>query len=319
MSHQIILKITRMKTVKFKNKNWEVAAILQFPENFDKNQKYPAIVCAHPISSCKEQTAGNIYGKALADAGFVTLAFDASHQGESGGEPRFLEDPATRVEDFRCAVDYLTTLAFIDKNKIGVLGVCGGGGYAANAAMIERRFKAVVTVVGANYGRLMREGDLSADAAIKTLETIADQRTAEANGAEPLITVYVAPNEEARVQAGLNDIDIVEAVDYYTTPRGQHPNSPNKLLFSGLAPAVAFDAFHLADHLLTQPLHIVIGDKVGAFGSYRDGFELFNKAASKDKSIQVVSGASHYDLYDIPEYTSQALGKIIPFFKKHLA
>jgi len=91
--------------------------------------------------------------KSGAEAGFITLAFDASHQGESGGEPRFLEDPATRVEDFRCAADYLTTLSYVDNDRIGVLGVCGGGGYAANAAMTERRFKAVVTVAGANYGR----------------------------------------------------------------------------------------------------------------------------------------------------------------------
>ncbi len=129
-----------MKAVKFKNRNWDVAGILQFPKEFDETKKYPAIVCAHPISSCKEQTAGNIYGKALAEAGFITLTFDASNQGESGGEVRFLEDPAIRVEDFRCAADFLTTLSYIDEEKIGVLGICGGGGYAASAAMTEKTF-----------------------------------------------------------------------------------------------------------------------------------------------------------------------------------
>ena len=307
-----------MKAVKFKNKNWEVVGILQFPKDFDETKKYPAIVCAHPISSCKEQTAGNIYGKALAEAGFITLAFDASNQGESGGEVRFLEDPATRVEDFRCAADFLTTLNYIDEEKIGVLGVCGGGGYAVNAAMTERRFKAVVTVVGANYGRLLREGDFTTDAAIKTLEGIAKQRTAQARGAEPAITVYRPNSQEDRKAAGLNDIDLIEAVDYYQTPRGQHQNSPNHLRVDSLDKAMAFDAFHLAELLLTQPLHIVIGDKVGAFGSYRDGLELFRKAASKQKSIQVVQGSSHYDLYDVPEYTAQALAEIIPFFKNIL-
>ncbi len=307
-----------MKAVKFKNRNWEVAGILQFPKDFDETKKYPAIVCAHPISSCKEQTAGNIYGKSLAEAGFVTLAFDASNQGESGGEVRFLEDPAIRVEDFRCAADFLTTLSYIDEEKIGVLGVCGGGGYAANAAMTERRFKAVVTVVGANYGRLMREGDFSADAAIKTLEGIAKRRTAQARGAKPAITVYRPNSQEDRQAAGMNDIDVIEAVDYYQTPRAQHPNSPNHLRMDSLDKAMAFDAFHLADLLLTQPLHVVIGDKVGAFGSYRDGFELFDKAASKQKSIQVVQGASHYDLYDGEKATGKAIEQIIPFFKEHL-
>lgn len=304
--------------ITFKNKNWDVAAILQFPADFDESKQCAAIVCAHPISSCKEQTSGNIYGKALAEAGFITLAFDASNQGESGGEQRFLEDPAIRIEDFRCAADYLTTLSYVDNNRIGVLGVCGGGGYAVNAAMTERRFKAVATVVAANYGRLMREGDFTPDAAIKTLEAIASQRTAEANGADKFITTYIPVNEEARKQAGINDIDIVEAVDYYTTPRGQQPGSPNKLYFAGLAPAVSFDAFHLIDHLLTQPLHIVIGDKVGGFGSYRDGFEIFNKAASKEKTLQVVPNTSHYELYDQPEATGKALEQLIPFFKKHL-
>lgn len=307
-----------MKEVKFKHKNWEVAAIMQFPKDFDESKTYAAVVCAHPISSCKNQTSGNIYGKALAEAGFITLAFDASHQGESGGEPRFLEDPATRVEDFRCAADYLTTLPYVDKDRIGVLGICGGGGYAVNAAMTERRFKAVGTVVGANYGRLMREGDFTPGAAIRTLEAIAAQRTAEASGAEPFLATYMPVDEEARKQAGINDIDVVEAVDYYTTPRGQHACSPNKLLFSGLAAAVGFDAFHLAEHLLTQPLHIVIGEKPGAFGSHRDGFELFSKAASAKKTLQVVPGASHYDLYDQPEPTSKALEQLVPFFREHL-
>jgi len=308
-----------MKEVKFKHKNWEVAAILQFPKDFDETKTYAAVVCAHPISSCKNQTSGNIYGKALAEAGFITLAFDASHQGESGGEPRFLEDPATRIEDFRCAADYLTTLPYVNNERIGVLGVCGGGGYAANVAMTERRFKAVVTVAGANYGRLMREGDFAPGAAIRTLEAVAAQRTAEANGAEAFLTTYMPVDEEARKQAGLNDIDVVEAVDYYTTPRGQHACSPNKLLFSGLAAAVGFDAYHLAEHLLTQPLHIVIGEKPGAFGSHRDGFALFSKAASAKKSLQVVPGASHYDLYDQPEATGKALEQIVPFFREHLA
>lgn len=305
-------------TVTFRNRSWEVAAILQFPEDFDEQKKYAAIVCAHPISSCKEQTAGAIYGKRLAEAGFVTLAFDASCQGESGGEPRYLEDPALRVEDFRCAADYLTTLGYVDEKRIGVLGICGGGGYAACAAMTERRFRAVATVVTANYGRIMREGDYTADAAIKMLEAVAQQRTAQARGAEPQIIGYIPNTQQERIAAGMDDIDIEQAVDYYKTPRGQNPNSPNKLRFDSLDRVLAFDAFHLAEHLLTQPLMIVVGDRVGAFGSYRDGYELFDRAASQHKHLHVVKGASHYDLYDRPEATSEALEQLIPFFRKHL-
>ena len=248
----------------------------------------------------------------------MALAFDASTQGASGGEPRFMEVPAARIEDFRCAVDYLVTLDYIDENRIGVLGICGGGGYAVSAAMTERRFKAVATVAGANYGRLMREGDFTPDAAIRTLDAIAKQRTAEARGAEPLIIGYIPSSPEEREKAGLNDIDLMEAVDYYRTPRGERPGSPNKLRFTSTAAAVGYDAFHLADHLLTQPLQIIIGSRPGAFGSYRDGFDLFNRARSQDKNLFVVNGASHYDLYDVPQYVDQASARLTEFFGRCL-
>ncbi len=310
--------MSQIQSVTFKNRGWDVAATLRLPEGFDAGRKHAAIVCAHPISSCKEQTSGAIYGEALTKAGFITLAFDASTQGASGGEPRFCEDPGTRVEDFRCAVDYLVTLPCVDEERIGVLGVCGGGGYAVNAAMTERRFKAVGTVVAANYGRLMREGDMTPDAAIKTLDAIARQRTAEARGADPLIVGYIPNSVEEREKAGIDDIDVVEAVKYYTTPRGRQPGSPNRLRFTSTAAAVGWDAFHFAEVLLTQPLHIVVGSVPGGFGSYRDGLELYGRARSGDKSIQIVEGASHYDLYDQPEATAQALARLVPFYEKHL-
>lgn len=309
----------QQQSVRFKHGSWEVAATLRLPEGFSPERRYPAILCAHPISSCKEQTAGAIYGEALARAGFITLAFDASTQGDSGGEPRFSEDPATRVEDFRCAVDHLVTLAFVDEARIGVLGVCGGGGYAVKAAMTERRIRAVGTVVAANYGRLLRDGDRSPDAALHALDAVARQRTAEARGAATLTVGYIPfASQEERARAGVEDIDLVEAIDYYLTPRGQHAGSPNKLRFSSLAPALGWDAFHLAEQLLTQPLHVVIGSVPGAFGSYSDGLELYRRARSAQKSLQIVQGASHYQLYDQPEATDQALAGLLPFFRQHL-
>jgi fermentation-respiration switch protein FrsA (DUF1100 family) len=308
-----------MKTVTFKNRMWDVSADIRFPKSFVESGKYPVIICAHPISSCKEQTSGRIYGEKLAEQGFITLAFDASTQGASGGEPRYSEDPTVRVEDFRCAVDYLVTLPYVDEDRIGVLGICGGGGYAVNAAMTERRIKAVGTVVAANYGRIMREGDMSPDAALKTLESIGKQRTAEARGEQALIATYIPNSQVEREQAGVNDVDLVQAIDYYKTPRGQQPGSPNKLRFSSLAPAMGWDAFFLAERLLTQPLHIVIGGGApGAFGSFRDGFDLFDRARSSDKTLQVVEGATHYDLYDQPEPVAKALEQLVPFFRKHL-
>ncbi len=307
-----------MKSVSFKHKTWEVAANLHLPKGFDETKAYPAIVVAHPISSCKEQTAA-IYADQLAEAGYLCLAFDASTQGASGGPDQYLEDPASRVEDFRCAADYLVTLDFVDSDRIGVLGICGGGGYAVNAALTERRFKAVGTVVAANYGRLLREANLSGDSGLSALEAICAQRSAEARGAEPAITGYIPRNKEELAQSGIQDVDVVEAVDYYTTRRGQQPGSPNKLNVVSTQAAFGWDAFHLVDKLLTQPLQIVIGGgQPGIFGSYRDGFELFDKARSDKKDLFIVPGATHYDLYDQPEPVAQAAGKLIAFYDENL-
>lgn len=308
-----------METVKIRNHDmyWDIAADIHFPPHFDKTKKYPAIISAHPIGSCKEQTSGNVYGAALAKEGFVVIAFDASFQGASGGEPRFIEDPTLRVEDFRHVTDYLVTLPYVDEERIGVLGICGGGGYSINAAMTERRIKAVGTVTGANYGRLMR-GNFTALNPIAALEAMARQRTAEARGAELHIDNLLASSVEEARAAGITDRDPLEATDYYRTPRGQKPNGLNRSLLSHQAAAVGWDAFHLAEVLLTQPLCIVVGDKVGAFGAYRDGCEIIERAASKQKELVVLEGWSHYDLYDKEEPVRLALAKLVPFYKENL-
>lgn len=302
--------------VTFKHRTWSVAAHLHMPEDFDAGKKYPAIVCVHPGSSCKDQTAG-LYAEKLAAQGFIALAFDASFQGDSGGEPRYIEDPAARVEDVRCAVDYLVTLDYVDAERIGVLGVCAGGGYAVNAALTEKRIKAVGTVVAANIGRLYRQGDGSAGAAIQALQAVGRQRTAEAHGAEPLITQWIPASTQQAQQAGVTDVDVLQAVDYYTTSRGQHACSPNKLRFTSVGNMIAFDAFHLVEELLDQPLQVVIGSVPGGFGSYHDGHELY-KRANCEKDLFVVEGATHYELYDQPGPVAQAMNKLVPFYRKHL-
>lgn len=306
-----------MKNVKIKAPYWEIAANLYFPENFDESIQYPAIISGHPIGSCKEQTSGNVYGAALAKAGFIVIAFDASFQGESGGEPRSTENPVLRVEDFRLVTDYLMTLNYVDENRIGVSGICGGGGYALNVAMTEKRIKAVATVDAVNFGRLSREG-FSNWNPLEKLELIAKQRTAEARGETRRVDDLLPSSVEEAKSAGITDIDVLEATDYYKTDRGYQPNGVAKTLFSHSAVAIGWDAFHLAEVLLTQPLLLITGDKVGGFGSYRDSLEIYGRARSQNKELVIVEGWSHYDLYDKPEPVAQALAKLIPFFQKNI-
>ncbi|HUD90584.1 alpha/beta hydrolase [Sphingobium sp.] len=308
-----------MKTVKIRNHDmyWDIAADIHFPPDFDTSKKYPAIISAHPIGSCKDQTSGNVYGVALAKEGFVVIAFDRSFQGASGGEPRSIEDPTQAVEDFRRVADYLVTLPYVDEDRIGVLGICGGGGYAINAAMTERRIKAVSAVTGANYGRLMR-GNFTALNPIAALEAMARQRTAEARGEAVKVDDLLPPSPDEARRLGVTDRDTLEATEYYRTPRGQKPNGLNRSVPSHQAAAVGWDAFHLAEVLLTQPLCVIVGDQVGAFGAYRDGCEIIERAASKKKELVVLEGWSHYDLYDKPEPVGQALAKLVPFYKENL-
>ena len=129
-----------MQGVTFKNNGIDMAGNVYFPAGFDNSRRYAAIVSVHPGGGVKEQTAG-LYAQKLAGQGFVTLAFDASHQGASGGEPRFLDDPMKRVGDIYSAVDYLTSLPYVDANRIGALGICAGSGATVKAAMTERRIQ----------------------------------------------------------------------------------------------------------------------------------------------------------------------------------
>ncbi|RBP62567.1 hypothetical protein DFO66_11475 [Brevibacterium sanguinis] len=313
-------KTGTITTVTIENENmmWDLSADIHFPTDFDETKAYPAIVTAHPIGSCKEQCSGNVYAQALAEAGYLAIAFDAGFQGASGGRPRFKEDPNLRVADFSSVVDHLVTLDYVDADRIAVLGVCGGGGYALNAAMLERRFKAVVSITGVNYGRMMRETAAENGGLTAALEAIAAQRTAEARGAEPSIDDLLPPSPDAVKELGLTDPDLVEAVDYYKTDRGAAPHGCTSFNFATLGPAHVWDAFAHAETLLTQPLFVAIGDKVGAFGAYRDGMEIYHRAASTTKELLVLPDTTHYDLYDGPEASAKALERIIPFLGANL-
>lgn len=307
-----------METVNIRNPGmyWDIAANIHFPPQFDAGKRYPAVVSNHPIGSCKEQTSGNVYGATLAKAGFVVIVPDASFQGGSGGEPRWVEDPEQRVKDYRDVIDYAQSLPYVDPERIGILGICGGGGYSIKATIIDKRIKALVSITGVNFGRLMREGFSNFDP-VGALQGMAAQRSAENAGADEQINIFLPASVEAGKVAGIADIDVLEATDYYRN-RCPAEGSGTRMLTSHAAPAMAWDAFAFAETLLTQPMMVVFGDKPGGFGAYRDGMEIYGRAASKNKEMVVVEGWSHYDLYDNPEPTGIALDRVIPFLRQHL-
>ncbi len=145
------------KKVSFKKFDINLAGLIFYPDNFDKKKKYPAIVITHPGGGVKEQCS-SLYAWNLAKNGYVTIAFDASHQGESEGLPRYLEDPASRVEDIRSAIDYLVTLLYVDEEKIGAMGICAGGGYTMNAIQTEYRIKAAAGISTWDVGDSAKNG-----------------------------------------------------------------------------------------------------------------------------------------------------------------
>jgi fermentation-respiration switch protein FrsA (DUF1100 family) len=301
--------MSEVTAVQFNNGAIKMAGNLFFPKDFDEASTYPAIVAVHPGGGVKEQTAG-LYAQKLAQFGFVTLAFDASYQGASGGEPHFLDDPMRRAGDVFSAVDYLTTLTFVDANRIGALGICAGSGAAVKAASTERRIKAIATVSAVDVGAATRKGwDGTGDESdlISSLEAVAQQRTAEAAGAEPVYWPYVPAVGDT---SGPNDLQ--EAAEYYLTPRGQHPNAQNKFLMTSLSYMVSFTGFDLVEKYLTQPLLVVAGTEAESLWHSQ---ELYAKAPGP-KELVLIEGATHMDLYD--KLVDEVITSLSPFFELNL-
>ena len=288
-----------------------LSAVINFPPEFEASQTYPAIVVSHPGGGVKEQTAG-LYAKKVAEYGFVTVVYDASFQGASSGEPRQLENPHIRTEDVSAVVDYLTTLDYVDNERIGAMGICAGAGYTANAAINDPRIKAVGTVSMVNIGQMFRngwDGSVTDAEAAPILEQAAQARTTDAAGKDnefPLAPMNEddAPNEELR-----------QAWEYYHTPRCEHPNAPGWMTTRSLSQIITYDAFHKAEAYLTQPLLIVAGSEAG---SKWMSDALYERAASTDKSQHVVDGANHMDLYDGEKEVAEAVSKLGPFFSDRL-
>lgn len=300
-----------MKKVNFKSNNLNVVANMYFPENFDENNQYTAIVVNHPAGGVKEQTAG-LYAERLATLGYVTMAYDASYQGESEGQPHNLENPSSRVEDVRAAVDYFNTLDFIDDSRIGALGICAGGGYTIKAAQTEKRIKAVVGISAADIGQNFRKGwtgnqdekDIN-----PLLEQVAEQRKAEANGAPQKLVGFV-PEEPTEDM----DQETKDGWEYYRTPRAQHERSINQFPFISFDRIIEFTAFDLVDKLLTQPVLFIAGSEAGTLWQSENAYE----RALEPKDIHIVEGANHFDMYDKEPFVTEAVEKMNSFYGQYL-
>ncbi|HIQ43879.1 alpha/beta hydrolase [Pseudomonas sp. REST10] len=292
--------------------NVTLAAVIHQPANFDASQKYPVIVVAHPGGGVKEQASG-LYAKKLAEQGLLAIAFDASFQGESTGEPRQLENPYIRTEDVSAVVDYLTTQTYVDTDRIGAMGICAGGGYTANAAINDRRIKAIATVSAVNIGQMFRNGWENTVKDADALPYIAhgsQARTSDANGTE-LATLPLAPMRE---EDAPNE-ELREAWEYYHTPRAQHANAPGFMTARSLPQIITYDAYHKAEAFLTQPILTVAGSVAGSKWMSDD---LLARAASTDKQMHVIEGANHMSLYDKQPYVDEAVSVLAQFFQTRL-
>lgn len=301
--------------VNFKNSNNAdiiMSAILFLPEGFDESKKYPAVVVTHPGGGVKEQTAST-YAAKIAEGGIVAVAYDASYQGESTGEPRQLENPYIRVEDISAVVDYVSSLPYVDAEKMGAAGICAGAGYTANAAINDHRIKAVAGISTVNIGAMYRngwDGSVKNADALPLLTMGADARAKEAQGNDGGKLPFAPETRESAPSA-----EMEEAWEYYRTPRAMCATSPGYLPSRSLTQLVTYDAYNFAEAFLVQPLQIVVGSESGSRWMSED---LYQRAASTDKNLHIVNGANHMQLYDIQEYVEETASVVVPFFQKNL-
>lgn len=300
--------------VSFDSAGIRIAAHLYTPDTPAAGPR-PALVVGHPGTSVKEQTSG-VYARRMAERGFATLAFDAAHQGESGGLPRGLEDPAQRVEDFKAAVSYLTTRAEVDSDRIGLLGICASGGYSLSAAGGDHRVKVVATVSGVDVARQFRLGaDGTQDPAVfRTLLAAAAQaRTTAARGEDAgVMTMFPETAEQAAALGGEHGI---EGFEYYCTPRGEHERSAKFLAWESIDKLAFFDAFHAVPLIGPRPLLQIVGSRAVTSWMAVD----VHQRATGPKELHWIEGASHVDLYDKKEHIDPAIDKLTDFYNRTLA
>ena len=306
-----------VQKVSFKNQfNMQVTGNLVFPKGLDRTTKSPAIIVGHPMGAVKEQSS-MLYAQKLAEQGFVTLAIDLPFWGESEGQPRNLVAPEIYTEAFNASVDYLGTRDFIDRDRIGVLGICGSGSFSISAAKIDPRLKAVATVSMYDMGSANRNAlnhSLTLEQRKQIIAEAAEQRHVEFTGGEIKYTSgteHVLNEKTHPIQR--------EFYDFYRTPRGEftpkgssrqrttHPTLTSNVKFMNFYP------FNDIETISPRPMLFITGDQAHSKEFSEDAYKL----AGEPKELYWVSGAGHVDLYDRENMIPWT--KLTSFFTKNLA
>lgn len=305
-----------MKKVTFLNQyKMKVSGNLFVPKGQNIDSKYSAIVVGHPMGAVKEQSS-NLYATKLAEKGFITLSIDLSFWGESEGNPRNAVLPEMYAEDFSAAVDFLGTQSLVDKNKIGVLGICGSGGFVLSAAKIDPRMKAIATVSMYDMGDANRNAlnsSLTLEDRKKIIALAVEQRDIEFNGGE----IKYTGGTDHELTKDTHPIQR-EFYDFYRTPRGEYTpksSSPKHTTHPTLSSNVKFMNFYPLNDLemiSPRPLLFITGDVAHS----KEFSEKAYKRASGPKELYLVKGAGHVDLYD--RVNLIPFDKLEAFFKKNL-
>lgn len=299
-----------VEKVYYKNRyDITLAADLYLPRDMDSTRKYAAVVVGHPFGGVKEQSSG-LYAQQLAARGFVALAFDLSFGGESGGTPRRIASPEIYVEDFSASVDFMGTRPFVDRRRIGAIGICGSGGFAISATTIDPRIRAVATVSMYDMGRERRQGFGDAQSYEERqacLEQIGEQRWHEAEGGEVrmLMGTLAALDDDSPAVAR-------EFFDYYRTPRGQHPRCTTGITYTSSAPLMNFFPFAQIETISPRPILLIAGEHAHSRYFSEDAYKL----AVEPRELYIVPGAGHVDLYDRLELIP--FDKLESFFERNL-
>lgn len=280
------------EAVSYKNRyGITLAGDLYTPKDMDENNTYPAIIVGPPYGGVKEQGPG-VYANQLAQRGFIVLAFDPAFMGESGGEPRNVSSPDIFVENFSAGVDYVGTLPYVDREKIGVIGICGSGGFAISAAQADKRIKAVATASMYDMSKAAR-GNMTDEEINTLLESLGQQRWEDyENGTPEYIPSF--PAEPANVVPDGLDPVSAEFYSYYGLERGHHPNARGNFTTTSTLPFINFSLLDHIDTVSPRPILFIMGENAHSRYFSEEAYG----AAAEPKELYIVPDAIHIDLYD---------------------